>query len=123
MTLGVVIIGRNEGERLLRCLLSVACDGRRLVYVDSGSTDGSVAAAQAVGAEVVNLDNRNGFTAARARNVGFRHLTALAPETEWVQFVDGDCEVQPSWWGAAQTLLRSRPDVVAVCGRRRERHP
>ncbi|MGL4321582.1 MAG: glycosyltransferase family 2 protein, partial [Paracoccaceae bacterium] len=51
-----VIIGRNEGARLVACLASVAPHVRRMVYVDSGSTDGSVAAATAAGAQVVALD-------------------------------------------------------------------
>jgi glycosyltransferase involved in cell wall biosynthesis len=38
---GLVIIGRNEGERLRRCLASVGAGGCDVVYVDSGSTDGS----------------------------------------------------------------------------------
>ena len=65
--MGVVIIGRNEGERLVRCLRSVAAVGPRVVYVDSGSTDDSVANARAAGAEVVALDMRRPFTAALAR--------------------------------------------------------
>ena len=39
---GVVAIGRNEGERLRVCLESARRDVHALVYVDSGSTDGSV---------------------------------------------------------------------------------
>jgi len=44
-----VVIGRNEGERLVACLASLGGEIRRAVYVDSGSTDGSVAAARAAG--------------------------------------------------------------------------
>ena len=42
--LGIVAIGRNEGERLRRCLESVVGLGHAIVYVDSGSTDGTLAA-------------------------------------------------------------------------------
>jgi hypothetical protein len=52
---GVVAIGRNEGERLKCCLQSAAGVGT-LVYVDSGSDDGSVAWARARGIDVVELD-------------------------------------------------------------------
>ena len=90
--LGVVVIGRNEGERLLRCLRSVAGRAGAVVYVDSGSTDGSVEAARALGAEVVLLDPAVPFTAARARNAGLERLVELRPVVERVQFVDGDCE-------------------------------
>ena len=64
---GVVVIGRNEGERLRRCLESVVAAGRHVVYVDSGSTDDSVAMAQARGVDVVALDMSLPFTAARAQ--------------------------------------------------------
>src|SRR5690606_35369380 len=93
------------------------------VYVDSGSTDGSVALASALGAEVVELDMRQPFTAARARNAGYVRLLALVPGLELVQFVDGDCELDPTWIGKATRLLEERPEVAVVCGRRRERHP
>lgn len=120
--LGAVIIGRNEGARLVACLASFPAEVRPLVYVDSGSTDGSVAAARAAGAEVVALDMTVAFTAARARNAGLARLVALgAPE--FVQFVDGDCVLQPGWVPAARAFLTERPEVGVVCGRRREIRP
>lgn len=119
---GVVVIGRNEGERLRRCLLSCVGAGP-CVYVDSNSTDDSVALARELGADVLPLDMSRGFTAARARNEGFKRLRALAPQVEFVTFVDGDCELFPEWRAEAAAFLRGHPDVVAVCGRRRERFP
>ncbi len=121
--LGLVVIGRNEGERLKACLRSVRSDLAPVVYVDSGSTDGSVEAARALGAAVVELDMSRPFTAARARNAGFERLMEHAPETVLVQFVDGDCEVFPGWLEAGARALEADPAVVAVCGRIRERHP
>ncbi|UUX96102.1 glycosyltransferase [Aquabacterium sp. J223] len=121
--LGVVAIGRNEGERLRRCLQSVLPQVARVVYVDSGSTDGSAAMARGLGAEVVDLDLSQPFTAARARNAGLARLLALQPGLERVQFVDGDCEVVDGWLAAATAFLAQRPEVGVVCGRRRERHP
>ena len=123
LSLGVVVIGRNEGERLRACLLSVLSPGRPVVYVDSGSTDGSVATAQSLGADVCRLDMTLPFTAARARNEGFRRLRAIRPGVDVVQFVDGDCEVVPGWLSEAVEFLRATPQVAAVCGRRRERYP
>ena len=55
-TIGVVVIGRNEGERLRRCLESLGPHLAATVYVDSGSADGSVALARSLGAETVELD-------------------------------------------------------------------
>ena len=120
---GVVAIGRNEGDRLRRCLASLDPAARPTVYVDSGSTDGSSEVAREMGAEVVPLDLTVPFTAARARNAGFERLLKLAPEVEYVQFVDGDCEVDPAWIPTALAELDRRPEVAVVCGRRRERHP
>jgi glycosyltransferase involved in cell wall biosynthesis len=120
---GVVVIGRNEGERLVRCLRSVAKDADLVVYVDSGSTDGSVAMARSLGVNVVELDMQIPFTAARARNEGFRSLVGLGPEVDYVQFVDGDCEVADGWLQEAQLFLDNHKDVAVACGRRRERYP
>lgn len=119
---GVIAIGRNEGARLERCLRSLS-GAEAVVYVDSGSSDRSVALAHAEGAEVVELDLALPFTAARARNAGFRHLRNKLPDLPFVQFVDGDCEVQPGWAESALSFLETHRNVAAVCGRRRERFP
>ena len=76
---GAVAIGRNEGERLRRCLTSLLQQIARVVYVDSGSRDDSVAVAQSLGVKVVVLDTSAPFSAARARNAGF---DALLPEED-----------------------------------------
>ena len=120
---GLVAIGRNEGERLRQCLDSVVGKVERIVYVDSGSTDGSVELARSLGVDVVELDLSIPFTAARARNSGVAHLLQASPQTEFVQFVDGDCEVAPGWLDYALAQLDANPNVAIVCGRRRERFP
>ena len=116
---GVVIIGRNEGVRLVRCLESIGV-GREIVYVDSGSSDDSVAAAKASKAQVVELDVSLPFTAARARNAG---RAALSSDCELIQFVDGDCMLQPGWMTAGSMALANDPSLAAVFGRRREMRP
>lgn len=121
--LGVVAIGRNEGERLRRCLNSVLAAAPATVYVDSGSTDGSTQMARAMGAQVVDLDMSRPFTAARARNEGLHRLLEQNPDVDLVQFVDGDCEIVTGWLDAAQHFLQEHPTHAVVCGRRRERHP
>jgi GT2 family glycosyltransferase len=122
-SIGLVAIGRNEGERLRACLASAGRLVDKLVYVDSGSTDGSIALAQELGAEVVDLDLSLPFTAARARNEGFARLSTLLPDLEFVQFIDGDCELDSDWIAKASAFLRSHDDVAVACGRRRERNP
>ncbi|WP_113910735.1 glycosyltransferase family 2 protein [Roseovarius dicentrarchi] len=113
-----VVIGRNEGARLIACLASLDGQVRRIIYVDSGSTDGSIDAARRMGAQVVTLDTCQPFTAARARNAGLAQTGA-----PFVQFVDGDCRVQPGWIAAACAHLKAHPDLAVVCGRRREIAP
>ncbi|MFP4328165.1 MAG: glycosyltransferase [Paracoccaceae bacterium] len=122
MSLGIVLIGRNEGARLRACLASVAGVEARVIYVDSGSSDDSVAAARAAGAQVVELDPQNPFTAARARNAGFEALRAgRLPAI--VQFLDGDCTLVPGWLEAGQARLAEAPDLGLVTGWREEIHP
>jgi glycosyltransferase involved in cell wall biosynthesis len=121
--IGVVAIGRNEGERLRRCLESIGSQAEAIVYVDSGSTDNSLALARSLGVETVELDMTAPFSAARARNQGFQRLIEIRPEIEFVQFVDGDCEIVAGWLDRARSELEARPDTAVVCGRRRERFP
>ena len=122
--LGIVVIGRNEGDRLVSCLKSIqAASDANVVYVDSGSTDNSVAEAKRLGASVVNLDMHCPFTAARARNEGFSALLALNPKVRFVQFIDGDCELVAGWIETALAFITRSTHVAVVCGRRRERHP
>lgn len=124
--IGLVAIGRNEGERLVACLRSILADGvnsRHVVYVDSGSNDGSVAAATEIGVRVVELDASQAFTAARGRNAGFETLLRDVPDLQFVQFIDGDCELQRGWMAVATETLSQQTKVAAVCGRRREKFP
>lgn len=120
---GVVAIGRNEGERLRACLRSCIGSVAAVVYVDSGSTDDSVQMAREMGVEVVTLDLTRPFTAARARNAGYARLVASNPGVEYVQFVDGDCEIVDGWLEKAAAALAADPKLAVACGRRRERHP
>lgn len=122
LAFGVVAIGRNEGERLKRCLSSIG-GATRIIYVDSGSTDGSAAFAAHAGVDVVALDMSLPFTAARARNAGMQRLLQLVPDLDFVQFVDGDCELHPGWPAAAISYLVDHRQVCAIFGRRRERFP
>lgn len=121
--IGAVVIGRNEGERLKVCLRSLKKDNLRIVYVDSGSTDHSVNIALEMSVAVINLDMSQPFTAARARNAGFNRLLIDKPSVEYVQFVDGDCEVSSNWIASGVDFLNQHPQVAVVCGRRKERFP
>jgi GT2 family glycosyltransferase len=118
-----VVIGRNEGERLRRCLTSAVRESRHLLYVDSGSGDGSVALAQSQGVETLALDSTRPFSAARARNEGQARLRQVQPHLRYLQFVDGDCELCAGWLSEAADFLDTHADVAVVVGRLREKRP
>lgn len=122
---GFVVIGRNEGDRLQASLRAIQrlCPQSPVVYVDSGSSDDSVAFAQSLDMHVVELDLSIPFTAARARNAGFDHLLKTHPELEYVQFLDGDCELHPGWIETAVNALAKDSDTGIVSGRRLEKFP
>lgn len=120
-TVDAIIIGRNEGARLVACLKSFGPEVRHLIYVDSGSTDGSPVAAADLGAKIVSLDMTKPFTAARARNAGVAAIDGTPPD--FIQFVDGDCTLDGSWLQSALAAFDRLPKAAVVCGRRRERFP
>jgi len=119
----VVAIGRNEGERLKSCLRSVIERAETVVYVDSGSTDGSPQYATAAGCRVVELDPSRPFSAARARNEGFACVIKHDPHVPFVQFLDGDCDLVEGWLEQGVGALIEREDVGVVCGHVRELYP
>ena len=124
VNIGVVVIGRNEGERLKRCLASILAQHQGpVVYVDSGSSDGSIEYAQSVGAEVVALDMTQPFTMARGRNAGLDYMVKHYPDSEFVQFFDGDCEIVRGWISTAYEFLLANPKTISLCGNRMERYP
>jgi GT2 family glycosyltransferase len=117
----VVVIGRNEGERLKRCLQSVALSksavcSLEIIYVDSDSSDDSVKLATAQGATSLVLKGERP-SAARGRNLGWR--TARG---EFVLFLDGDTILDPGFLTAALYAIQNDA-VVAVWGHRREIAP
>lgn len=121
--LAVVVIGRNEGARLIACLQSLAGTNARVIYVDSGSSDASVAEARSAGIEVVELGPAKPYTAARARNAGVRFLRDIGAKPEFIQFFDGDCIVAEGWLETGLAALRGDPQLGLVTGWRSEIHP
>ena len=120
---GIVVIGRNEGERLERCLRSALYHAKRTVYVDSGSSDDSVGYARSTGVEVIQLDSSIPFSAGRARNEGFWHLTNSDEGLKYIHFIDGDTELCDGWLDFAEAHLERNPNWAIVSGRRLERYP
>jgi len=117
----VVVIGRNEGERLRRCLDSISRMEHpgfdvEVIYVDSNSTDGSLALAQSTGARVIALQPERP-SAALGRNAGWR-----AARGATILFLDGDTVLNPSFVAASLPDLATK-DVAVVWGHRRELFP
>ena len=123
MNVGVVVIGRNEGERLRHCLESVCPSIDSVVYVDSGSTDHSLLIAKEMGVDILELDESKPFSAARARNEGFSLLLKLYSTIQFVQFIDGDCILEDGWLQNGSSALSLNNDCAAVVGHLRELHP
>ena len=119
----VVVIGRNEGARLGECLRALLGSSSQVVYVDSSSTDGSPEIARSLGVITLELDDNSPHTAARGRNAGFKEARNRFPACEYVQFIDGDCIIEPGWLPKATDFLEHTPRAAVVCGRRTEAHP
>jgi len=115
--IGVVIIGRNEGDRLRACLDSVLAmnypaELLDVIYVDSSSSDGSVALAQGMGVTTIVLDGPT--TAARGRNAGW-----TATEAPYILFLDGDTLLHAEFVATALPCLADQ-SIAGVYGNRRE---
>ena len=123
LQVSVVVIGRNEGARLVECLHSLVSQSECIVYVDSGSTDSSCEEARRLGANVVDLDMSLPFTAARARNAGLKHALDLTPASDAVMFVDGDCAIAEGFLNAGASKLAEDERIAVVVGRLREQFP
>lgn len=121
---GVVVIGRNEGPHLLRALGSIGEQAGAVAYADSESTDDSVALVRerfgAVAVVEMRADERP-LSPSRGRNEGYAALRERLPAVRYVQFLDGDCELDPRWLSTAARYLHEHPDVGVVAGRLRER--
>lgn len=120
---GVVVIGRNEAWHLKECIKSVPDSVACVVYVDSQSIDGSSFVAASLGLDVIELDDKEPLNAARARNTGFCRVMKVAPQLNFVQFLDGDCALDADWLPKAVSVLKSESHLGAVWGHQHERWP
>ncbi|MFY0648675.1 glycosyltransferase [Sulfitobacter geojensis] len=121
--IGAVVIGRNEGDRLINCLTSLKDQVDLIVYVDSGSSDDSVENAKRLGADCVLLDPKIPFTAARARNAGFERVMDRPDPPELVQFLDGDCRLEAGYLSLAAAEFETNDTLAVVTGWRAEIYP
>ncbi len=121
---GIVVIGRNEGVNLERCLTAIRdVPSQNIVYVDSGSTDGSVDLVKGMNINVIELDTSIPFSAGRARNEGLNYLLNKDPGIQYVQFIDGDCILDRAWLAKGINFLQAHESYAIVAGRVREAFP
>ncbi len=115
--LSVVVIGRNEAATLAECLVSVhdalARVSYELLYIDSGSTDGSPDIALQYGARCFRLRTAD-TTAALARSIGAREARG-----EHLLFLDGDMQLERGFIETAVTVLDTSK-LDGACGIRRD---
>lgn len=120
-SVSVVVIGRNEGQRLVDCLKSINAihfDGDlEIIYVDSNSQDGSPEFAEAMGVTVLRIIPKHPC-AAIGRNIGWRHASA-----PYILFLDGDTRLDPDFLNIALAEIGANPQTAVVWGHRRERYP
>lgn len=121
--IAIVIIGRNEGERLKRCIASVQLSNAKFVYVDSNSSDGSIKYARDQNIDVVDLLATDPLNASVARNAGYKAVVKKYDQVDYIHFIDADCEMAEGWLLKAGQALDDNDDVSVVCGRLREKYP
>lgn len=114
--LSVVVVTRNERERIGACLESIlaACrpiDRFEILLVDSRSTDGTVDVARDYPVTVLELPEGPPVTAAAGRYVG-----TAATSGDLVLFVDGDVVLTDDWLTSACRRLRDDPTLGGLDG-------
>lgn len=118
----IVIIGRNEGDRLVKCIqsaqnLEYPSEKKEIIYVDSCSSDGSTESAKKLGIEKVYILEQEKTCAAMGRNLGLQHA-----DGELILFLDGDTQISSDFLTTAVPHFESE-EIAVVYGRRTEIHP
>ncbi|CAI2019053.1 putative glycosyl transferase [Serratia fonticola] len=110
-SLSVVMIAKNEAELLSECLQSVAW-ADEIIMLDSGSSDGSVALAESLGAKVFTHTDWQGFGKQRQKAQSYA-------TQDYVLMIDADERVTPELRHSIEQVLANADDnVVYSLGRR-----
>lgn len=113
LDLAVVVTACNSMRTIERCISSVRPIAATIIVVDSGSTDGTIAACERLGAQVVHHD-WEGF----ARQKSF--ALSLASKHAWVLLLDSDESLEPDLRTGLVNAIRSVPaDTRAIAINRR----
>ena len=111
--LSLSMIVRDEAAQIEACLRSVQGFADELVVVDTGSTDNTVALAQALGARVEQIEWPGDF--APARNQALQFVSG-----DWVLVLDADEQLRPEAIAPLRALM-AQPDVLVINLLRHER--
>jgi GT2 family glycosyltransferase len=108
-----VVVPNRDGRRwlpgLLAALRAQTRPADRLVVVDDGSVDDSVAYLRGEGVEVVERRIAGGFAA--AVNAG---IAAVGQACDAIALVNTDVALDPDWLARTVEVLEAAPDVGAV---------
>jgi tetratricopeptide (TPR) repeat protein len=111
--LSLSMIVRDEAAQIEDCLRSVQGFADEMVVVDTGSSDDTVARAQALGARVEQIPWPGDF--APARNQALQWVSG-----DWVLVLDADERLRPEAWAPLRALM-AQPDVLLINLLRHER--
>lgn len=112
----IVVIGYNQSayiEAALRSVLEQTHKNIELVFVNDGSTDNTLALAQALAVEDCRLTilNQENAGPSAARLYGAQRASSKA---EFIAFLDGDDMQHPKFIASAIRYLRRNADATAV---------
>lgn len=104
--LTVIILTKNEEKNLRKCIKSFRGIARRIVIVDSHSTDDTFELARSLGADVYEHTFEN-----HAAQFNWA-LENIGVDTQWVMKVDADEEFTPELADEISERLDTLPDTV-----------
>lgn len=114
--ISVIIIAKNEEERVGRCFDSVMKLRKKysteIIFVDSASSDKTIDIALKYPIQIYRISKSKYLNPSAGRYVGFPHAKG-----EYVLFIDGDSILIEGFVEKALSILKSS-DVAAVAGKR-----
>lgn len=120
--IGIVEMGRNEGERLHGCFESLKHFNNPIIYVDSGSTDNNLYLARIYCKDDTRLDMNRPFSTAWARNTGQQRLLDLYTPPSYIHFIEGGYELEHCLISCALNSFTEDQALESVFSHMQEKH-
>ncbi len=105
LTLSMIV--KNEEKRLPNCLNSVRGVVDEIVIYDTGSTDQTIAIAEAAGARVIRGTWNNDFAA--ARNEALKHTRG-----RWILYLDADEQLEAGQRKMLREMIVAAPEKIGA---------